>query len=177
MLDQIKQQLNSVRVIQFVSSLKSLCIHSPCLIPTFCQLTAIVKESYCSLHKDFTMRRSIWLQYKICPFPSTSWILKWCCHHLRGAGKQVAPAFLLPYFTAPLEQDDVSHQLTSRFPILHSREKSMHFSYAYLYHHLPIEAGQTEFSSAIQLSTLRQIVKRGAGVKQGSIICDFKGWG
>lgn len=138
-------------------SLKSLPISSPCLILTFCQLTTILKENYCSLHKAFIMRRSIWLQYKICLFPSTSWIPSWGCCHLRGAAKQVAPAFLLLYFTIPLEWEYTSHWLTSCFSILHSRE--INAFQLFKLTSPPTNQGRTEFSSSIKLWSLWQIVK------------------
>lgn len=105
-LDKIKQQLISISAIQFVFSFKSL--FSTFFKPTFSQLTTILKESYNRLHKGFLMRRFIWLQHNICPFPRNSWILSWGCCHLRGAAQQAAPAFLLPYFTVPLEQEHIS---------------------------------------------------------------------
>lgn len=142
-------------------------------MPTSCQLTTILKESYDRLHQTFILRRFIWLQHKISPFPSNFQTFSWGCCHLSGTAKQAAPAFFLPYFTVPLDQEHTScwlHLLPFNSALQGNRCISITHTYVTACHPGSTHRVQLIHSTVLPLAARH----RGAGGKQESHLC-FEG--
>lgn len=166
-LDKIKQQLISISAIQFVFSFKPL-------ISTFFNAHFLpAHHHFKGATTGFILRRFIWLQHKISPFPSNFQTLSWGCCHLSGTAKQAAPAFLLPYFIVPLDQEHTScwlHLLPFNSALQGNRCISIMHTYVTTCHPGRIHRVQLIHSTVLPLAA-RQ---RGAGGKQEYHLC-FEG--
>lgn len=171
MLDKTKQQLISISAIQFVFSFKPLIstYFDAHFLPAHHHFKGELRQAPPNLHSEevyliATQNQSISKQFP--NFQLRLLSLKWY-------RKQAAPAFFLPYFTVPLDQEHTScwlHLLPFNSALQGNRCISITHTYVTACHPGSTHRVQLIHSTVLPLAARH----RGAGGKQESHLC-FEG--